>query len=151
MIDQCIKDNLMEAKRKLYCAYYPNTRLHIVNSLRGLKRLADNEELGFFEVVVGHMSFEGLDDFMCQYRKDMFWSRMGIVTNEIVTSELSKVVMGLFSPDFLSDYSDKDFIRQQINKRGITQEEAEWRGRKLLTSAVSFDLEGELIRRERDY
>ena len=151
MIDQCIKDNLMEAERTLFCASYPNTSVHIVNSLRDLERLADNEELGFFEVVVGHMSFKDLDDFMDLHRRDMFWSRMGIVTDEIVTRELSKVVMGLFSPDFLSSYSDKDFIRQQINKRRITLIEAERRGRELLTSAMSLDLEGQLIRRERDY
>ncbi|MDP2692432.1 MAG: hypothetical protein Q8O88_02190 [bacterium] len=59
--------------------------------------------------------------------------------------------MVLISPDFLSGYSDEGFIRQQINKRGITQEEVGRRGRELLTSAGSLGLEGQLIRRERGY
>jgi len=41
-IDQAIKDDLLEIRRNLYCGYYPNTRIRIVNSPRGLQRLADN-------------------------------------------------------------------------------------------------------------
>lgn len=149
-IDQDIKDDSIGLRRTLYQGIYPNTKIQLVNSLRELQRMADNAELSSFEVAVAHMSFNGLNNFMSRHREDMCWSRFGIVTDETL-ERVAKDVMRQFSPDFLADYSDEKFIRQQINKKWVTPEEAERRGRELLTSIGNFSAEGQSIRRERSY
>lgn len=149
-VDQSFRDEVVAMKEKGYELDFPETTARLINTEVKLIALANSGDLGRFDVIVCHMSFNGVTDFLMRWREELLELRLGVLTGEKITIEVEADVIRKFSPDFLANFDDDDFIKKQLARGRITEQERRWRGERVLTPQADFGPEGQLVRRERE-
>ena len=149
-IDYSQKSDVYKEMQKLTRVYFKGTDITFVKSDRRLYEIQKDKKLGGFDVCITHLSNIGVDGFLDAYRDEMLDMRVGVLTNEML-GWIAGDIMKRFSADFLSNFDDSEFIKDQIKKGRVLPDEVNKRGKEILLSTTNRPIsEGRIVRSERE-
>ncbi|KKR11310.1 MAG: hypothetical protein UT39_C0009G0070 [Candidatus Woesebacteria bacterium GW2011_GWA1_39_21] len=149
-VDYSTQSELLKPMQQLKEIYFKDAEITFVDSDRQLYKFEIGKVLARFDVCIVHMSNIGIDGFLEAFRSEMPDTRVGVLTNEML-GWVAGDVMKKFSPDFLSNFDDDEFIKKQIEKGRVTSAEIQKRGKEVLLSTTNRPIsEGKIVRSERE-